>query len=252
MQNDKFFTVSKYEVPNELNDIFFKVEDGVDEFPDTIIRLKDDIELFIRVLQRLCSNDKIMYDYYYERVYIIADLAFNGSKTQCLLAQNSIEKIKQELLHEKSPHLKSSILIRFIKIITLPFILLGLTYLWINNNQQDSNIIYLSKLILVGLGSCIGCWISIAFRTRNIDFNDIIPILSDSSGIYSRIIFIVIFSISLALLMKSGVIIIQLGNFNSNNIENDPIMAFSAGLVMGFGEKIFMENFQKKIENVKI
>ncbi|WP_417640454.1 hypothetical protein, partial [Citrobacter freundii] len=100
--------------------------------------------------------------------------------------------------------------------------------------------------------ACTGCWLSLAFRTRSFEFNEIIPILSDSISIYSRIIFIVIFSISLALLMKAGIIMIQLGNFNSNNIESDPILAFSAGLVMGFGEKIFMDSFQKRINDVKI
>lgn len=49
MGNDKYFTVSRYEVDNEPKDIFFTVEDGVNEFPDTIVKLKDDIELFIRL-----------------------------------------------------------------------------------------------------------------------------------------------------------------------------------------------------------
>lgn len=252
MGNDKYFTVSKYEVDNELKDIFFKVEDDVSEFPDAIVKLKDDIELFMLVLQRLCADDHSMYNFYYERVFIVADLAFNGNITQCILAQNSIDKIKQELLYEKAPYLRSSILIRYLKIILIPFFLSFLIYLGIVNSQTNIYVIYISKLILVGMGASAGCWLSLAFRTQKIEFSEIIPILSDSISIYSRIIFIIIFSMSLALLMKAGVIIIQLGNFNSANIESDPILAFSAGLAMGFGEKIFMDSFQKRINEVKI
>ncbi|KAA0542143.1 MULTISPECIES: hypothetical protein [Citrobacter] len=252
MGNDKYFTVSRYEVDNEPKDIFFTVEDGVNEFPDTIVKLKDDIELFMRVLQRLCADDLHMYNFYYERIFILADLAFNGNITQCILAQNGIDKIKQELLYEKAPYLRSNILIKYLKITCIPLILCFLIYLGIATTQTNIYAIYISKLILVGMGACTGCWLSLAFRTRSFEFNEIIPILSDSISIYSRIIFIVIFSISLALLMKAGVIMIQLGNFNSNNIESDPILAFSAGLVMGFGEKIFMDSFQKRINDVKI
>lgn len=252
MVTDKYFTVSRYEIDNELKDIFFKVEEGVSEFPDAVIKLKDDIELFIRVLQRLCASDHSMYNFYYERIFILADLAFNGSITQCILAQNGIDKIKQDLLYEKAPYLRSNVLIRYLKIISIPFILSFLIYLGIANAPTNIYAAYISKLILVGMGSSVGCWLSLAFRTRNFEFNEIIPILSDSTSIYSRIIFIIIFSISLALLMKAGVIMIQLGNFNSTNIESDPILAFSAGLVMGFGEKIFMDSFQKRINDVKI
>lgn len=247
----KYFTVSKYEVNNELKDIFFEVEDGVSEFPDAVVKLKDDIELFMRVLQRLCYNDLPMYNFYYERIYILSDLAFNGNMTLCALAQNGVDKIKQELLYEKAPYLRNNILIRFLKITFIPFILFYFIYLGISLNQTNTYTIYISKLILVGMGACVGCWLSLAFRTRHFEFNEIIPILSDSTSIYSRVIFVVIFSISLALLMKAGVITIQLGSFSSNNIENDPILAFSAGLIMGFGEKIFMDNFQKRINDIK-
>jgi hypothetical protein len=248
---EKYFTAKRYEQTGQPNDIYFSVNEKVNEFPDSIIKLKDDIELSVMVLQKLYKDDEFMYKFYYERVYVLADLAFNGQKSQVLLAQNGLEKIKSEIIFNLAPSIRNDILLKFIKLIYIPAILAFLFYLGLTNFTESDAAYYISNLFLVALGSCLGCWLSLAFRTRVFEFKEILSIISDGLGITTRVIFVIVFSISLALLMKIDVLTINLGGFSSKAIATDPFTAFAGGLIMGFGEKIFVENFQKKISSIK-
>lgn len=249
---EKYFTVSRFQRPGQLDDIFFCVNEKVNEFPDSIIKLKDDIELSIMVLQRLYNKNTPMYFFYYERVYVLADLAFNGQVSQVSLAQNGLEKIKNEVIFNSGPNIRNDILLNFIKLISIPVILAFLFYFGLTRFTEDATLHYIANLLLVALGACLGCWLSLAFRTRVFEFKEILSIMSDGLGITTRVIFVIVFSISLALLMKIDVLTINLGGFSSKAIATDPFMAFSGGLIMGFGEKIFVESFQRKISAIKI
>ncbi|WP_434144777.1 hypothetical protein [Photobacterium leiognathi] len=110
----------------------------------------------------------------------------------------------------------------------------------------------MSKLILVAIGANVGCWLSLAVRTRGIEYSQILPVLSDSRGVISRIIFVMAFSIVLAILMKSGLLSIKLGEFSSAAIETKNYSALSAGLIMGFAEQLFVDKFQNKIKTIKL
>lgn len=248
---EKYFTANKYEKNGQLNDIFFIVNEKVNEFPDSVIKLKDDIELSVIVLQKLYKNDTSMYNFYYERVYVLADLAFNGEVSQVLLAQNGLEKVKSEIIFNSAPSIRNDILLSFIKLVYIPALLAVLLYLGLVNFTENDTLHYLGNLILVSLGSCLGCWLSLAFRTRVFEFKEILSIISDGVGLTTRVVFVVIFSISLALLMKIDLLTINLGGFSSKAIATDPFSAIAGGLIMGFGEKIFVESFQKKISAIK-
>lgn len=248
---EKYFTAEKYEKNGQLNDIYFIVNEKVNEFPDSIIKLKDDIELSIIVLQKLYKNDTFMYDFYYDRIYVLADLAFNGQISQVLLAQNGLEKIKSEVVLNSAPNIRNDILLKFIKLIFIPALLAIFFYIGLINFTEGETSRYIGNLLLVALGSCVGCWLSLAFRTRFFEFKEILSIISDGLGITIRVIFVIVFSISLALLMKIDVLTINLGGFSSKAIATDPFTAFAGGLIMGFGEKVFVESFQKKISALK-
>ncbi|ENQ9728288.1 hypothetical protein ACT4KF_002176 [Yersinia enterocolitica] len=249
--DEKYFTVSKYEEQGRLDDIFFGVNETVNEFPDSIIKLKDDIELSVIVLQKLYEKDTFMYNFYYKRVYVLADLAFNGQISQVSLAQNGLEKIKSEIIFNSSPSIRNEILLKFIKLIYIPVILAFMIYLGLTHFTDSDALHYIGNLFLVALGSCLGCWLSLAFRTRFFEFKEILSIISDGQGITTRVIFVIVFSISLALLMKIDVLTVNLGGFSSKAIATDPFMAFAGGMIMGFGEKIFVESFQKKMSAIK-
>ncbi|WP_434144776.1 hypothetical protein [Photobacterium leiognathi] len=78
MSDDFYFKVSVYD--GEFRDILFEVNDEVSHFPDNIIDMKNDIEKLLKTLGILFRNDLSSYDYYYDRIFLLADLAFNGKR----------------------------------------------------------------------------------------------------------------------------------------------------------------------------
>ncbi|WP_187148572.1 hypothetical protein [Shewanella piezotolerans] len=182
---------------------------------------------------------------------MIADLAFNRGREQTNLAKNSLDNLKKELVHEVGPRVRTSLLFKYIKISFFPVLLLTLIFFGVNL-FEDGSLQYGSKLILVALGANVGCWLSLAVRTRGMEFSQILPILGDQKGVHTRIIFVMAFSVVMAILMKSGLLSIQLGEFSSLSIETKNYSALSAGFIMGFAEKLFVDKFQSKVNSVNI
>lgn len=252
MSEEYYFKVGPYPKADGFDDIYFQANEKTIDFPESIIELKNEMEAFVKIVATLFKDDKASYKLYYEKLYMLADLAFNGQKEQSFLAKNSLENLKYELVHEVGPRVRTSLLFRYIKISFLPMILMMFFSLGLNSFVENTHMQYVSKLILVALGANIGCWLSLAVRTRGVEFNQILPILSDQKGVHSRIIFVMVFSVTLAILIKAGLLSIQLGDFSSSTIETDSYSALAAGFIMGFAEKLFVEKFQNKITTIKL
>ncbi|MCD9556568.1 hypothetical protein GRJ22_08965 [Photobacterium carnosum] len=254
MENIKYFTVSQYNENNENNvkDICFGANESVAKFPDDVINLKDEFELFSKLINRLLADNEILYNYYYERLYSLADLAFNSKINQIQLAHRGLDKIKDELIYEIGPSLRSKLLFDFINICYIPFILMGLFTIGFIQYPPLHNLFFISSLLLIIMGSQIGCWLSLASRTKGIEFKEILPTISDPKGLKARILFVSIFSLAMAVLMKCGLITISIGSFSSTTIETSPYAALAIGIIMGFSEKVFVDKFEEKIKTVKI
>ncbi len=252
VSDDYYFKVDIYSRENGFNDIYFEVNDSVSDFPESIIELKNEIEGFIKIIATLFKDDKESYILYYDKLYMLADLAFNGRREQSFLAKNSLDNLKYELIHEVGPRVRTKLLFKYIYISFFPIIIIGLFFLGVNYVEDNQAFPYLSKLILVALGANVGCWLSLAVRTRGIEFDQILPILSDHKGVHSRIIFVMVFSVVLAILMKAGLLSIQLGEFSSSTIETSNYSALSAGFIMGFAEKLFVDKFQNNMNKIKL
>lgn len=247
-----YFKVSLYPNSNGLDDILFEVNDQISYFPESVVEFKNEIEKFVKIISILFENDKGSYDIYYQKVYMLADLAFNSPIEQTLLARNSLENLKRELVHEVGPRVRTALLFKYIRISIFPVITLSLFSIGIYLFESQESLGYLLKLLLVSIGANVGCWLSLAVRTRGLEFEQILPMLSDHKGVLSRIIFVMVFSVVMAILMKSGLLSIKLGEFSSISIESKNYSALSAGFIMGFAEKLFVDKFQHKVNTVKI
>jgi hypothetical protein len=248
----KYFNVCEYTEENSPKDIEFLANNEVTDFPDNVIDLKNEFELFMKLINSLFKENHDLHHYYYQRLYGLADLAFNGKNNQIMLATKSLEKLKVELVHEVGPSIRSDLLFKFIKICTFPFAIMFLFVVGLNYFPINDHSVYISKLLLVSMSAQVGCWLSLATRTKSVNFNDIMPIISDKRGLKARALFVSVFSVTMALLMKSGLISLTLGAFSSSSIENDIFAAVAAGVLMGFSEKIFVDKFEAKIKSIKI
>lgn len=244
------FIVSRYENKDGFHDILFEVNEEVGDFPESVVNLKNDIENVVKISMLLFKDDAQSYEGYYERLYMVADLAFNGSKEQVNLAQDSLNNIKVDLVHEIGPRIRTTLLFKYIRVSFIPILLMLLVSLGLYYFESQS--LYVVKLILISIGANIGCWLSLAVRTRSVEFDQILPILSDHKGVHSRIIFVMVFSVVMAILMKTGLLSIELGEFSSKSIVSDNYSALSAGFILGFAEKLFVDKFQGKINSIKV
>ncbi|MEC6909632.1 hypothetical protein VXS04_18375 [Photobacterium piscicola] len=249
---DRYFKVEKYYQDNGFHDIYFEVNDLVIDYPESVIELKNDFESFIKVIALLFKNDLSSYTEYYDKIFRLADLAFNGSSGKIFLAKNSLDNLKIELVHEVGPSVRTTLLFKFIRVSAIPIIILVLFSIGIYLFETNVSVLYVLKLLLVAIGANIGCWLSLAVRTRGVEFDQILPLLSDHRGVHSRIVFVMIFSVVMAILMKSGLLSITLGEFSSVKIETQNYAALSAGIIMGFAEKLFVDKFNSKINTVKM
>ncbi|CAK2136863.1 MULTISPECIES: hypothetical protein [Vibrio] len=249
---DYYFKVSRYSGGSEYDDIFFEANEQIEDFPESVIELKNEIESFVKVASMLFKSDHRTYELYYEKLFMLADLAFNGKKEQTFLARNSLDSLKRELVHEIGPRIRTTLLFKYIRLSIFPVLLLCLFSSGLHFFDHHKSFDYVLKLMLVAVGANVGCWLSLAVRTRGVEFEQILPILSDQKGVLSRIIFVMTFSIVMAILMKSGLLSIKLGEFSSETIQTHNYSALTAGFIMGFAEKLFIDKFQSKINTVKV
>jgi hypothetical protein len=259
MTINKYFSVSKHPNDEKPSDIYFGVNEENDKFPEHIIELKNDFEQFIIIITSVFKNDVDLFNSYYSRVYSLADLAFNSTKDQSVLAQKSLDKLKNEIVVAIGPRIRSQFLFDFCKHASIPFIMSILVVFFGDKLLALANGVgiaegtyFLGKLGLVAIGALVGGWLSIATATRTIAFNDIIPIINNRMGILARVLFIMTFGVSFAVIMISGVLKINLGGLDSTQITNNSAIALSFGLIIGFAEKIFVEKFEAKLSRIKL
>lgn len=258
--NARYFDVQKVTSEGGLGDIYFSVIDSVDDFPEHVMDFKDEIEYFISVIQILYSDgaSKELYDKYYDRLFTMADLAFNSPTEKVKFAERSLSKLKNEITNDAGQSIRSHLLLDYLKASVLPVIFMFLLVLfgdpavsWIFNSiGKSGGQFYISSLGLVSISAMAGGWLSTATATRNLGYTDILSALNNHKGIMIRLIFINIFSLFVSILMISGFLTINLGGLDSKNIVNDYTAALAFGFVLGFSEKVFMDKVESKLSKM--
>lgn len=262
MSKTQYFSVTKHPDDNNANDIYFGVrdEDNEIDFPEKILNLKNDIEKFISTIQSVFKDDSDLFNKYYQRVFSLADLAFNSSKDQSKIAQDSLDKLKNEIIIEVGPGIRNLLLFNFLKLSLIP-LLISILIVFIGDQivaflygllgDREGNY-YISKLGLISIGAISGGWISMATSTFSFNYNDISRFLNNNKEILSRILFIIIFSICISIVMISGVLTINIGGLDSTNIVNSSSVALAFGFLIGLSDKIFIQKLTTKINKMEI
>jgi hypothetical protein len=258
--NTRYFDVQKVINEGGVGDIYFSVIDSVDDFPEHVMDFKDEIEHFISVIQILYSDSasKELYDRYYDRLFTMADLAFNSPTEKVKLAERSLSKLKNEITNDAGQSIRSHLLLDYLKASILPVVVMFLLVLfgdpivsWVLNSiGKSGGQFYISNLGLVSIAAMAGGWLSTATATRNLGYTDILPVLNNHKGIILRLIFINIFSLFVSILMISGFLTINLGGLDSKNIVNDYTVALAFGFLLGFSEKVFIDKVESKLSKI--
>jgi hypothetical protein len=262
VENCIYFHAEKILNDGQLSDIYFGVDEDTHDFPEYIVDLKDEIEYFITVIQLLYSdkNSEALYNKYYERLYYIADLAFNSKVEKVKLAERSLVKLKSELISNVGHRIRNKLLIDYVKSAVIPCVIMFGLFLFgdlilsciFEQLGKDKSEINVSNIGLVSIAAICGGWITTATETKNMLFSDIVSVLNNQKSIIVRLIFINLISVFFSILIISELLTINLGGLDSNNIVNDSTVALAFGFVLGLLDKVFLDRFESKLSKVEV
>tara|TARA_Y100001956_G_C4121226_1_gene187526 strand:+ start:15 stop:593 length:579 start_codon:yes stop_codon:yes gene_type:complete len=174
----------------------------------------------------------------YEEVYYAAELCFSGDKSDFLTATQTLDEIKDKLTSSYWAKVRDGILIKYgsaVFWLSLPLVLGFYVF-------GESYKFYFMSLI----GTCVGSWLSLAIRTKQLVFDDIRHHISEVTSPFIRCIFACVLSFVFLMLLKVGFVEIKLGSISSKDISANLEVALTLGIFFGFGEKYLISTINKK------
>jgi len=238
---EPYFLVSKYPDENSPSDIAF-TPINQKAIPKEYLRFKADVEVLISTTNALFSNDKSIRMQFYEEVFFAAQLCFSGEKSDLLTASQTLDEIKDKLTSSYWTKIRDKILLKY-----------GLAVFWVSlflivglQLSNESYRFYFLSLV----GTCIGSWVSLATRTKQLIFEDIRQHLSEVSSPYIRCVFACALSFVFIMLLKVGLVEIKLGAISSNDVSTNPEIALTVGMLLGFGEKYLISKINNKSQGI--
>lgn len=238
---DSYFIVSKYPNDSDPTDIAFTpVNQKV--IPKEYLRFKADVEAFVSTIKLLFSKDKDTWSQFYNEVYYAAELCFSGEKTDFITASQTLDEIKDKLTSSHWAKIRDGILVKY-----------GYAVFWLSLPLAlgicMSNEGYRFYFVSI-LGACIGSWLSLAIRTKQLVFDDVHQHLSEVSSPYIRCIFTCGISFFFIMLLKVGFVEIKLGSMSSTDISINLEIALTLGILFGFCEKYLISTIDNKSKRI--
>lgn len=238
---ETYFLVSKY--PNDSNptDIAFTPVNKT-VIPKEYLRFKSDVETFISTIKVLFNKDKSTQLQFYNEVYFATQLCFSGEKSDLITANQTLDEVKNKLTSSYWAKVRNEILVKYgFSVFVISLILVMFFYFSSVNHQ-----FYFVSLI----GACIGSWLSLAIRTKQLVFDDIHQHISEVSSPYIRCIFSCVLCFAFLMLFKVGFIEIKLGGISSTDISINLEIALTLGMLFGFGEKYLISTINDKSKDI--
>jgi hypothetical protein len=91
--------------------------------------------------------------------------------------------------------------------------------------------------VLVGLGTCLGTWLSFSLRRVKLTFSDLAVLEEDRLNPGVRILFMLGLTSVLGMLFSVKAVGIELGDFKTSGISSDPLVPLLIGALAGIAER---------------
>jgi hypothetical protein len=236
-----YFDITKYpnnEVPEDIG--FTPINDK--PIPKNYLTFKSEVEKFISTINKLYKSDRKTWLSYYDRVYYASCICFSGESNDLSLALQTLDEIKQDVVEVSWSNIRNKILKSYGLSASLFMGLMFIATFFVSENLVN----YLYVLI----GTCIGSWLSVAIRTKEIKFEDIRSQVSDVSSPFLRVFFVCILSIAISALLHVGFVEVNIGGISSKDISTKADVAFAIGILFGFGEQSMISTIANKSKTV--
>ena len=234
--SDPYFDVSRYPEDNPTEIAFRPVSQKA--VPKEYLKFKSDIEAFISTSNVLFKDDPDTRKHLYEEVFSVTSLCFSGEKGDLVTANQTLDSIKRDVLSLHWLKARSKILVKYgIAVAAISVVLYLLHFLF-----DESYSFYFLSL----MGTCVGSWLSVAIRTKLLEFDEIRQHISENASPYIRCIFACVLSFACLIMLKVGVIEIKLGGVSSKEVGTSIDIAIAVGILFGFGEKYLISTMDSK------
>lgn len=235
-----YFEVERHTNKDDSTDIGFRPV-GSDPVPPRYLEFKSDVENFVSVVNFLYKGQREVRENHIEHALNLAELGFSSEGDSDLeISVNSLNELKSSILYSSWNRIRNRIVFTY-GLVSVVFLAL------IKIVEYFSDYISYSFFTLL-LGAAVGSWISLAVRTKNIDFDSIRAQLHDIGNPLLRIIFTLILSSTFAMFLSVGLVELNIGPISTTDLFADSTVAFSIGVLFGFSEKYLIETLNTKAE----
>ena len=234
-----YFLVSKFPNEETPTDIaFIPVNKG--PIHKEYLKFKSDVEIVVSTIKALFNKDKASLAQFFDKVFFASELCFSGDKNDLITASQALDDIKNELTSSYWMKVRSEILVKYGKAsLIISLILYAVSFLV----SKDYFFFFVSLL-----GTCVGSWLSLAIRTKQLVFEDVRQHISEVISPFIRCIFACVLSFTCLILLKVGIVEIKLGSISTLQIADKLEMALAIGILFGFGEKYLISTINGKSE----
>lgn len=235
--SEKYFHVSRHPNDQYPTDVAFTPINST-PIPKKYLDFKSDIEAFVGTINHLYAREPAKKKDYLEQAYYAASLCFSGTDNDFATSVQTLVEIKSKVITTSWAKIRNKILTNYGLVVA--FFAAGLFA--ISHFTSGA----LNNLPTVLAGTCIGSWVSMAIRTRDIQFDDISSSFNEFNSPILRACFVCALSLIITVLLLSGFLEINVGSLSSSTIASDTWVAFAVGILFGFGEKSLVSNLTEK------
>lgn len=220
-----------------------------EQVPQDQAELYIEIEQVNNVIRELKYTAESRKKEYSQKLLTLAQAGLIGETAQPNLAKLSLKELKEEILIREGGRIKNKYMIK-LGIIALA---LGFISIIIGASILDNCYKTFSAYFFVWAGAMAGTWISFGVRKISIRFEDLHMIEEDRMNPFIRLMFIGLTSVLLLLFLKSGIVTITVGTFNSVSIDTNIEFQLLLGSIAGLAEyKLTIDLFNKASSILKL
>lgn len=200
---------------------------AINEIPEDQKNLYVEIEKTISILESLYATNEIIKQKYFLKLFSLSEAGLVGPSAQPNLAQKSLDSLKEEILINEGPRIKSNYMLT-LGICALILLVLSFVIMYIFN---INNYHFLLKYTYAFMGAMPGTWISFGARKIEFCFEDLSIIEKDKIiNPIIRLIFIGLTAIILMLFLDAEVITLSFYSIK-NSPQNQILLGVLSGLM---------------------
>ena len=234
---EKYFHISRHPDNQAPTDVAFTPVNS-NPIPKKYLDFKSDIEAFVAAISHLYASEPAKRHDFLEQAYYAASLCFSGTDSDFSTSVQTLAEIKSKVITTSWSKIRNRILTTYGLVVTI------LSVVFFVISQFTTGM--LNNLPIVLAGSCIGSWLSMAIRTKDFQFDDIVSGFNELDSPILRACFVCVLTSVITVLLLSGFLEINIGNMSSSAISSDVWAAFAIGSIFGFGEQSLVSTLTEK------